>query len=329
MEVKNNEKILDSFIINKVPSKKIYNQMIQEGKVNDNEIYMVLDKEELPYKYTFITQKGDSSFTFPFEVKNPKDLNIFFNGLLMTKDINYTIQDNKITLIDFTTEANDNITILNIRGIEPEEYSSNLVADLQVIKNAAITEIDQKLAQLPENMNELLRTTKNNIMSTNSKITMDSSYSPIATGDVTTKKYVDQQIQNNKISKVSQLTNDAGYLTSHLVKSVNGMTGDVSIKGAYVGSYVGNNALTKTLNFNFEPAYLMLFMVQTSAGTAQNYMCGIQGMKYPFPSNNGTYVSFTWNSKSVIITATSSYYTNIFNNSSYTYYYIAIPKFNN
>lgn len=85
------------------------------------------------------------------------------------------------------------------------------------------------------------------------------------------------------------------------------MTGDISIKGAYVGSYIGNNALTKTLNFNFEPAYLMLFMVQTNAGTAQNYMCGIQGMKYPFPNNNGTYVSFTWNSKSVIITATSSF----------------------
>jgi hypothetical protein len=107
------------------------------------------------------------------------------------------------------------------------------------------------------------------------------------------------------------------------------MTGDISIKGAYVGSYIGNNALTKTLNFNFEPAYLMLFMVQTNAGTAQNYMCGIQGMKYPFPNNNGIYVSFTWNSKSVIITAANSYYTSIFNNNGYTYYYIAIPKFNN
>lgn len=328
MEIKNNEKLLDSLVINKVPSKKIFNQMIQKGKINDNEIYMVLDNEDLPYKYSFTAQEGDTTFTFPFIVKNPEDLNIFFNGILMTKNINYIIQDNKIKLLDFAASANDNIIVLNIRGIEPEEYLSDIINDLQIIKNDTIQTINNKMNELPKDMNEMLLTSKNNNMTTG-KITMNSAYTPSNTGDLTDKKYVDQQIQNNKISKVSQLTNDAGYLTSHLVKSVNGMTGDISIKGAYVGSYTGNNALTKTLNFNFEPAYLMLFMVQTNAGTAQNYMCGIQGMKYPFPNNNGTYVSFTWNLKSVVITATSSYYTNIFNNSSYTYYYIAIPKFNN
>lgn len=328
MEIKNNEKLLDSLVINKIPSKKIFNQMIQEGKVNDDEIYMVLEHEDLPYKYTFTAQEGDTTFTFPFIVKNPEDLNIFFNGILMTKNINYIIQNNKIKLLDFTASANDSIIVLNIRGIDPEDYLSDVINDLQIIKNDTIQAIDNKMSELPEDMNEMLLTSKNNIMTTG-KITMGSSYTPSRSGDLTDKKYVDQQIQNNKISKVSQLTNDVGYLTSHLVRSVNGMTGDISIKGAYVGSYIGNNALTKTLNFNFEPAYLMLFMVQTNAGTAQNYMCGIQGMKYPFPNNNGTYVSFTWNSKSVIITATNSYYTNIFNNSSYTYYYIAIPKFNN
>lgn len=328
MEIKNSEKLLDSLVINKIPSKKIFNQMIQEGKVNNNEIYMVLDHEDLPYKYTFIAQEGDTIFTFPFIVKNPEDLNIFFNGILMTKNINYIIQNNKIKLLDFAASANDSIIVLNIRGIDPEDYLSDVINDLQIIKNDTIQAIDNKMSELPEDMNEMLLTSKNNIMTTG-KITMSSSYTPSSSEDLTDKKYVDQQIQNNKISKVSQLTNDVGYLTSHLVRSVNGMTGDISIKGAYVGSYIGNNALTKTLNFNFEPAYLMLFMVQTNAGTAQNYMCGIQGMKYPFPNNNGTYVSFTWNSKSVIITATNSYYTNIFNNSSYTYYYMAIPKFNN
>lgn len=328
MEIKNSEKLLDSLVINKIPSKKIFNQMIQEGKVNNDEIYMVLDHEDLPYKYTFIAQEGDTIFTFPFIVKNPEDLNIFFNGILMTKNINYIIQNNKIKLLDFAASANDSIIVLNIRGIDPEDYLSDVINDLQIIKNDTIQAIDNKMSELPEDMNEMLLTSKNNIMTTG-KITMSSSYIPFSSGDLTDKKYVDQQIQNNKISKVSQLTNDVGYLTSHLVRSVNGMTGDISIKGAYVGSYIGNNALTKTLNFNFEPAYLMLFMVQTNAGTAQNYMCGIQGMKYPFPNNNGTYVSFTWNSKSVIITAASSYYTSIFNNNSYTYYYIAIPKFNN
>lgn len=328
MEIKNNEKLLDSLVINKVPSRKIYNQMVKQGKVNNDEIYIVNKEDDLPYKYSFTAQEGDTTFTFPFTVENPEDLNIFFNGILMTKNINYIIQDNKIKLLDFAASTNDSIIVLNIRGIEPEEYLSDAINDLQIIKNDTIQTINNKMNELPENMNEILLTSKNNIMTTG-KITMDSTYTPSATGDLTNKKYVDQQIQNNKISKVSQLTNDAGYLTSHLVKSVNGMTGDISIKGAYVGSYIGNNTLTKTLNFNFEPAYLMLFMVQTNGGTAQNYMCGVQGMKYPFPNNNGTQVSFTWNSKSIIITATSSYYTNIFNNSSYTYHYIAIPKFNN
>lgn len=328
MEIKNNEKLLDSLVINKVPSRKIYNQMVKQGKVNNDEIYIVDKEDDLPYKYSFTAQEGDTTFTFPFTIENPEDLNIFFNGILMTKNINYTIQDNKIKLLDFAASANDSIIVLNIRGIEPEDYLLDVINDLQIIKNDTIQAIDNKISELPKDMNEMLLTSKNNIMTTG-KITMNSTYTPSNSGDLTDKKYVDQQIQNNKISKVSQLTNDAGYLTSHLVRSVNGQTGDISIKGAYVGSYIGNNALTKTLNFNFEPAYLMLFMVQTSGGTAQNYMCGIQGMKYPFPNNNGTQVSFTWNSKSVIITAASSYYTSIFNNNGYTYYYIAIPKFNN
>lgn len=328
MEIKNNEKLLDSLVINKVPSRKIYNQMVKQGKINNDEIYIVNKEDDLPYKYSFTAQEGDTTFTFPFTVENPEDLNIFFNGILMTKNINYTIQDNKIKLLDFAASANDSIIVLNIRGIEPEDYLLDVINDLQIIKNDTIQAIDNKISELPKDMNEMLLTSKNNIMTTG-KITMNSTYTPSNSGDLTDKKYVDQQIQNNKISKVSQLTNDAGYLTSHLVRSVNGMTGDISIKGAYVGSYIGNNALTKTLNFNFEPAYLMVFMVQTNTGTAQNYMCGIQGMKYPFPNNNGTYVSFTWNSKSVIITAASSYYISIFNNNGYTYYYIAIPKFNN
>ena len=318
MEIKNNEKLLDSLVINKVPSRKIYNQMVKQGKVNNDEIYIVNKEDDLPYKYSFIAQEGYTTFIFPFTVENPEDLNIFFNGILMTKNINYTIQDNKIKLLDFAASANDSIIVLNIRGIEPEDYLLDVINDLQIIKNDTIQAIDNKISKLPKDMNEMLLTSKNNIMTTG-KITMNSTYTPSNTGDLTDKKYVDQQIQNNKISKVSQLTNDAGYLTSHLVRSVNGMTGDISIKGAYVGSYIGNNALTKTLNFNFEPAYLMLFMVQTNAGTAQNYMCGIQGMKYPFPNNNGTYVSFTWNSKSVIITAASSYYTSIL---SYKGYFI-------
>ena len=138
MEIKNNEKLLDSLVINKVPSRKIYNQMVKQGKVNNDEIYIVNKEDDLPYKYSFIAQEGDTTFTFPFTVENPEDLNIFFNGILMTKNINYTIQDNKIKLLDFAASANDSIIVLNIRGIEPEDYLLDVINDLQIIKNDTI-----------------------------------------------------------------------------------------------------------------------------------------------------------------------------------------------
>lgn len=330
MEIKNNEKLLDSLVINKVPSRKIYNQMVKQGKVNNDEIYIVNKEDDLPYKYSFTAQEGDTSFTFPFTVENPEDLNIFFNGILMTKNINYTIQDNKIKLLDFAASANDSIIVLNIRGIEPEEYLSDIINDLQIIKNDTIQTINNKMNELPKDMNEMLLTSKNNIMTTG-KITMDSTYTPSATGDLTNKKYVDQQIQNNKISKISQLTNDAGYLTSHLVRSVNGQIGDVSIKGAYIGKYLGDNKTTKTLNFNFEPGYFIIISTQSSNGNVQNSMMGINGMKFPYfiGSNYGTQITLTWNSNSIVINTAYTNYTAVFNNSSYYYYYMAIPKFNN
>lgn len=329
MEIKNNEKLLDSLVINKIPSKKIFNQMIQEGKVNDDEIYMVLEHEDLPYKYTFTAQEGDTTFTFPFIVKNPEDLNIFFNGILMTKNINYIIQDNKIKLLDFAASVNDSIIVLNVRGVEPEEYLSDVINDLQIIKNDTIQAIDNKMSELPEDMNEMLLTSKNNIMTTG-KITMNSSYTPSSPEDLTDKKYVDQQIQNNKISKVSQLTNDVGYLTSHLVRSVNGQIGDVSIKGAYIGNYIGDNSLTKTLNFDFEPVCIIIFCVQKSNDLVVSMFAGLNGMKYPWNNQNtSAYTSLTWNNNSITITSKTTSYIGPFNNSNNKYYYMAIPKFNN
>lgn len=330
MEIKNNEKLLDSLVINKVPSRKIYNQMVKQGKVNNDEIYIVNKEDDLPYKYSFIAQEGDTTFTFPFTVENPEDLNIFFNGILMTKNINYTIQDNKIKLLDFAASANDSIIVLNIRGIEPEDYLLDVINDLQIIKNDTIQAIDNKISELPKDINEMLLTSKNNIMTTG-KITMNSTYTPSNTGDLTDKKYVDQQIQNNKISKVSQLTNDAGYLTSHLVRSVNGQTGDVSIKNVYIGKYLGDNSLTKTLNFDFEPGYLIIISTASSNGNAQNTLMGINGMKYPYSigSNYGTQITLTWNSNSIVISTVYTNYTTAFNNSNNYYYYMAIPKFNN
>ena len=45
MEIKNNEKLTETLVINKVPSKKIFNQMIEQGLVNDDELYVITDNE--------------------------------------------------------------------------------------------------------------------------------------------------------------------------------------------------------------------------------------------------------------------------------------------
>lgn len=327
MEIKNKETILNDLIINKIPSKSIYEQMVQEGKVNDNELYLIGDIEDLPYKYTFTAKEGDTSFTFPFDVKNMDDLNVFFNGLLMTKDINYSVSENTITLLDFVAEAGDNIVILNIRGIEPDEYASSIMDNLQT----SMRILDAKVAELPENMNELMRTTQSNIMTSGSKITMAADYAPSATTDVSTKGYVDQQISVNRITKTSQLTNDSGFLTEHLVKSVNGMVGDVSIKGAYIGSYVGDGkSLSKTFTFDFNPAFFLLISVSTSNRQPISASLIINGMTYPIWFYNGGYgtsITATWSNNSITLTATLSNYLTVIQGNTYTYYYLAIPKF--
>lgn len=65
MEIKNNEKLTETLVINKVPSKKIFNQMIEQGLVNDDELYVITDNETQFYKYNIKCKKGQSSFTIP------------------------------------------------------------------------------------------------------------------------------------------------------------------------------------------------------------------------------------------------------------------------
>lgn len=328
MEIKNSEKLLDSLVINKVPSRKIYNQMVKQGKVNNDEIYIVNKEDDLPYKYSFTAQEGDTTFTFPFTVENPDDLNIFFNGLLITKNVNYSIENNTITLLDFTAEAGDNIVALNVRGIDPDEYSSNMIDNL----NMTIETLDNKVAKLPANMDELMRTTKTNTMVSGAKITMANEYNPSTVNDVSTKGYVDQQILANKITKTSQLANDSGFLTNHLVSSVNGMIGNVSIKGAYINSYIGDGtSLTKTFTFNFEPALFILIRAVTNRKDSMISMLIINGMPYPYSIDGGFFANLksTWSNNSITLTASTSNVRDAIQGSNYTYYYMAIPKFNN
>ena len=68
MEIKNNEKSFDSLIINKVPSKKIYNQMAEQGLINNDELYIITNSNNDYYKYTFTAINNQSSFTKPYSI---------------------------------------------------------------------------------------------------------------------------------------------------------------------------------------------------------------------------------------------------------------------
>lgn len=136
MEIKNNEKSFDSLIINKVPSKKIYNQMIEQGLVNDDELYIVTENETPFYKYNIKCEEEQSSFTIPFDLENTETINVYYNGILMINDVNYQIQDKTINLLGFTTETNDYITIMGVQGAVAIEISEATVAHELVKQNA-------------------------------------------------------------------------------------------------------------------------------------------------------------------------------------------------
>ena len=99
MEIKNNEKLTETLVINKVPSKKIFNQMIEQGLVNDDELYVITDNETPFYKYNIKCEKGQSSFTIPFDLENTETINIYYNGLLMINEINYQIENKTVNLL--------------------------------------------------------------------------------------------------------------------------------------------------------------------------------------------------------------------------------------
>lgn len=136
MEIKNNEKSFDSLIINKVPSKKIFNQMIEQDIVNDDELYIITENETPFYKYNIKCEEGQSLFIIPFDLENTETINVYYNGLLMINGVNYQIKDKTINLLGFVASANDYITIMGVQGAVAVEISETTVARELVKQNA-------------------------------------------------------------------------------------------------------------------------------------------------------------------------------------------------
>lgn len=156
-------------------------------------------------RFTFTATAGQSTFTIPFDFEDSSALTIYYNGVMMKETDNYTVSGKVITLVDFTAEANDYLTVMGIEGAAAIDYgkeAAEAIKKIQAVKTSAINEINtvktdtikqinDVVAELPQDLSSIMSTNKTNTMAANSKITMYSTYTPSANGDVATKKYVD------------------------------------------------------------------------------------------------------------------------------------------
>lgn len=156
-------------------------------------------------RFTFTATEGQSTFTIPFDFEDSSALTIYYNGVMMKETDNYTVSGKVITLVDFTAEANDYLTVMGIEGAAAIDYgkeAAEAIKQIQAVKTSAINEINtvktdtikqinDVVAELPQDLSSIMFTNKTNTMAANSKITMYSTYTPSANEDVATKKYVD------------------------------------------------------------------------------------------------------------------------------------------
>lgn len=173
-----------------------------------------VDYHSVTNKYTFtVSNATQSTFTIPFDFNNDSGtLTAYYNGVMMKETDNYTINNNTLTLVDWTAKKGDYLTVMGIEGAASVNVDAKLALIQQAVDkassdmdskvasastdinnkvNSAIKQIDDKLATIPDDVEQAVYKNKSNIMTASGKITMDSSYIPSANGDVVTKKYVD------------------------------------------------------------------------------------------------------------------------------------------
>lgn len=216
MSLTSTSKQISSLKINKVPSAAIYAKMVAQNLINDDELYIVQETEHVINKYTFTATADQSTFIIPFDFENSSALTLYYNGIMMKEIDNYTVSGKVITLAGFTAEAGDYLTVMGIEGaaaIDYGEEAAKAIAQINATKESATTEINSVktsatneintvktnaikdindlVANLPSDTASLMFINKTNTMTANGKITMASTYSPSDSGDIATKKYVD------------------------------------------------------------------------------------------------------------------------------------------
>lgn len=152
-------------------------------------------------KYVFTAKANQNTFTIPFDFDDSSALTLYYNGIMLKETDHYTIEGKVITLNGWTSEADDYLAVMGIEGAAAINVDEKVAQIQEAVDNAEITinnkvssairQIDDKLATVPDDITQAVYKNKSNIMTANGKITMDSTYIPTADMDLATKKYVD------------------------------------------------------------------------------------------------------------------------------------------
>ena len=118
MALTSTSKQISSLKINKVPSAAVYDKMVAQNLINDDELYLVQETEHVINKFTFTATAGQSTFTIPFDFDDSSALTVYYNGVMMKETDNYTVSGKVITLAGFTAEAGDYLTVMGIEGAQ-------------------------------------------------------------------------------------------------------------------------------------------------------------------------------------------------------------------
>lgn len=140
---------------------------------------------------------------------------------------------------------------------------------------------------------------------------------PIENNDAANKGYVD----NKALPTTS--TSDNGKVLS----VVNGAWAAAAMSsGAYIGKYTGNGSSSKTFTFNFKPAFILFFLLDTD--NICRYQIGwINGMSFATNMQDIYRLSVSQSGNNITFTDEDGGPPNI-SSTKYTYYYIAIPAMN-
>lgn len=194
---------INNLIINKVPSPQVFQKMREQNLINDNELYLV-DGSEFN-KVTFNVTENQSSFTIPFDFNGIETVTVYYNGVMMKAEDNYTITDHTINLVNWNAVPGDYITVMGLEGATAIDFSQEAINAVTTINNSvagAKEEISNKVTEAENTIQDLLNTVpddvtlalyknKTNIMTSTGEILMDTNYVPMKDNAVATKGYVD------------------------------------------------------------------------------------------------------------------------------------------